>query len=590
MESITHQPNQHIGGGFTSFSIGNDNQQNNNNNNNNNNKKLKFPTIQTNISTNTLHSNKSSLTSPYLSNKNSPSPVKLPSYTEITNSPSIAAGVPVLELVRKLEEEKILVREDRIALNEALYNPNRREKVMQALRDVELGTNPRFSIRRLKVLIHQNNAGVPITSSDQKNEVAKNGIASTFSINAEGSIPHTVPPDDISLLDPTINVSAPRPREQTFINFRSKAYTNNDDDSVGTSSVEVSTAIKQVVGIDPLYSGPEYYNVCNKIGRRLRDFLKAYQPSKMGVRKLAILVGSGSCNPLTRMHMRTYFLAKQFLEQKAGFIILGSLLSPAHSSTVRERYRTNPSEIIPSPHRLAISQLLVQDSKWFSIDPWEITRRRAMDYLSLLEHHTEVLKEFFPDFDIKILYLCKPTMVAKISPQSLRSQNFGCVCVCRAPESDQLRSSLSAKWNSLIWVIEDTAILDASMDLVSSRNVREKIKNGDDIADMVGDTIQAYVRNHKIGEKMRGEEKWTEDEKKLPNVIARSVDPRSYLSSSYSILYNTGSTSITTAPSLLPSLKIIPENNDSNNQNDSQKNENDDISMTSSIESTSISL
>ena len=43
-----------------------------------------------------------------------------------------------------------------------------------------------------------------------------------------------------------------------------------------------------------------------------------------------------------------------------------------------------------------------------------------------------------------------------------------------------------------------------------------------------------------------------------------------------------------TFASLLPSLKIITENNDSNNQNDSQKNENDDISMTSSIESTSI--
>ena len=580
--------------GYSSFSVGNNNSNTTNSinnisnkNSNNSNIGLKLPIIQTNSSTSSLNGTNSK-SSPIGYPKNSPSPMRLPSYTEVTNSPSIAAGIPVLELVRKLEEEKILVREDRIALNEALYNPNRREKVMLALRDVELGTNPRFAIRRLKVLIHQNNAGVPITSSDQKN----GSISSSMeSIHEDGSIPHAVPPDDISLMDPNINVSAPRPREQTYTNFRSKAYSNNDNDSVESSTVEVSTAITQVVGPEPLYSGPEYYNVCNKIGRRLKDFLKAYQPSKMGVRKLAILVGSGSCNPLTRMHMRTYFLAKQFLEQKAGFIVLGSLLSPAHSSTARERYRTNPSEIIPSPHRLAIAQLLVQDSKWFSIDPWEITRRRAMDYLSLLEHQTEVLKEFFPNFDIKILYLCKPSMVAKISPQSLRSQNYGCVCVCRAPESDQLRASLSAKWNGLIWVIEDAAILDASMDLVSSRNVREKIKSGDEIADMVGETIQTYVRSHKIGEKMRGEEKWTDEEKKLPKVSSRHVDPRSYLTSSYSMLYS-GSTvtqSITTA-SMVPSLAMVPEGHESNNQNDSQNYENDDISISSSIESTSITL
>ena len=46
--------------------------------------------------------------------------------------------------------------------------------------------------------------------------------------------------------------------------------------------------------------------------------------------------------------------------------------------TVRERYRTNIGEIIPSPHRLAIAQLMVQESKWLAVDPWMLTRRRAM--------------------------------------------------------------------------------------------------------------------------------------------------------------------------------------------------------------------
>jgi hypothetical protein len=132
--------------------------------------------------------------------------------------------------------------------------------------------------------------------------------------------------------------------------------------------------------------------------------------------------------------------------------IPGSLLSPAHGATVRERYRTNPSEIIPSPHRLAVAQLLVQNSKLLSVDPWEITRRRAMDYLSLLEHVAAIIKDQLEGVDVKVLYVCKPNMVPKLSPQALRESNFGVVTVCRTHESDVLRNALTAKWNGAITV------------------------------------------------------------------------------------------------------------------------------------------
>jgi hypothetical protein len=134
------------------------------------------------------------------------------------------------------------------------------------------------------------------------------------------------------------------------------------------------------------------------------------------------------------------------------FWLSGSLLSPAHGATVRERYRTNPSEIIPSPHRLAVAQLLVQNSKLLSIDPWEITRRRAMDYLSLLDHVASIIKDQIPDTEIKVLFVCKPNMVPKLSPQALRDGGFGVVTVCRTHESDMLRNALTAKWNGVITV------------------------------------------------------------------------------------------------------------------------------------------
>ena len=272
-----------------------------------------------------------------------------------------------------------------------------------------------------------------------------------------------------------------------------------------------------------MYVPIDHFNVCQKIVGRLRDFLVKYKPSSMGVRKFAVLVGNGSFNPLTRMHLRSYFVAKQYLEAKSGYIVLGSLLSPAHGISVRERYRTNQSEILPSTHRLAIAQLLVQSSKWLSIDPWEMTRRRPMDYLSLLQHVDEVLKTQFPDIDIKVLYLAKANSVPKISPVELKKGNFGVVSVCRATEFDMILKTLGAKWNGLIQCVEDTAVLDASMDVVTSRKVRENMRKEISIETLAGTAIDAYVRDHELGKKMNGTEEYTDEEKVMPDIPSRPM-------------------------------------------------------------------
>lgn len=60
-----------------------------------------------------------------------------------------------------------------------------------------------------------------------------------------------------------------------------------------------------------------------KIVARFREYCAKYDAATRGKRRLAVLVGGGSFNPLTRMHLRTYFLAKQCLEAKYGYVVLG---------------------------------------------------------------------------------------------------------------------------------------------------------------------------------------------------------------------------------------------------------------------------
>ncbi|KAG5176335.1 hypothetical protein JKP88DRAFT_129576, partial [Tribonema minus] len=84
------------------------------------------------------------------------------------------------------------------------------------------------------------------------------------------------------------------------------------------------------------------------------------------------------------MHLRPFHLARVYLEEKCGAQVVGGIVSPAHPTLVRQRHRTRPAAIIPPKHRLAMARCAVGDFGWLVVDPWEITRRRMMDYLSVL--------------------------------------------------------------------------------------------------------------------------------------------------------------------------------------------------------------
>lgn len=398
-------------------------------------------------------------------NKNSEL-VKLPAIVKLKNIVNyqvapMAAGISSFELMRKLEIEKIISRNDRLVLLEMMKKDSTmKEVILKQLQNLELKTS-KASIRKLKdCVIAYINAG------------------------------------------------------------QAQLSTTVDKDEMEPCILDTKSAISRAVGQSPVYSGPENFDICSKIQDRLKDYIALYGEEKAKMSKFAVIVGSGSFNPLTRMHIRACFIAKQYIESHSNIYVLGSILSPAHPSLVRQRFRTCVSEIIPAPHRLAIAQLSVQDSIWLAIDPWEITRRRNMDYLSLLEHSSKVLNTVFPQYDITPIYLCKVDTVPLLSPNALRAGKFGCVCVCRPPYSDNLISSLGQEWKDLMWVAEDTAIVDASFDTVSSRKVRSKVRGGEPFEHLVGKVVADYFKLHRIGDKMNRKEKWNKDEISLPKLVS----------------------------------------------------------------------
>ena len=72
---------------------------------------------------------------------------------KVISSPPMVAGVPVLELIRKLEDEKILSRNDRAIVNDILNDLSLRDNVVKIFRDIELASNRAMSIKRLRNVI-----------------------------------------------------------------------------------------------------------------------------------------------------------------------------------------------------------------------------------------------------------------------------------------------------------------------------------------------------------------------------------------------------------------------------------------------------
>ncbi|CAM9641465.1 unnamed protein product, partial [Heterosigma akashiwo] len=216
----------------------------------------------------------------------------------------------------------------------------------------------------------------------------------------------------------------------------------------------------------------------------------------------------------------------RFLEERADAEVVGGVVSPTHPTMVRQKYRTRPREIVPPRHRLAMARLAVGDSSWLSVDPWEITRRRIMDYVSVLDHVASALAQFFPQTQqaaaaggaaaaaaaererVRILYLCKGNAVLKLNPEVLREKGYMCVVVCRPLETERLLKMMGRRWAGVAHVVEDRAILSHQLERTCSHRVRQELIKGNPVDDMTGEAVYNYMLKHRVGEKMAGALKW----------------------------------------------------------------------------------
>ncbi|RLN26629.1 hypothetical protein BBO99_00001152 [Phytophthora kernoviae] len=221
-----------------------------------------------------------------------------------------------------------------------------------------------------------------------------------------------------------------------------------------------------------------------------------------------VLVSSGAYNPIHMLHIRAFYVARQYVESNYKFPVVGAFISPSHDTFVRVKNRRNPREMITKRHRLALIEAAVGSSSWIEVDKWEITRRRVTDYHSTLTHVREMCESHFPQYRFHIMYVCGCNTVVKLSHSALRDEGFGCTTVCRPAQTDMVIKHLGKTLAKTTTIVEDTGVLPCDLERATSFRVRQALVNikahANMIEMMVGKPVFQYFVKHDIGTECMG--------------------------------------------------------------------------------------
>ncbi|EEY70670.1 uncharacterized protein PITG_06147 [Phytophthora infestans T30-4] len=209
----------------------------------------------------------------------------------------------------------------------------------------------------------------------------------------------------------------------------------------------------------------------------------------------------GAYNPIHMLHIRSFYVARQYVEANYKFPVVGAFISPSHDTFVRVKNRRNTPDMVTKRHRLALIETAVASSSWIEVDKWEITRRRVLDYLSTLTHIREMCESHFPQYRFHVMYVCGCNTVVKLSHSALRDEGFGCITVCRPAQTEMVIKQLGKTLAKTTTIVEDSGVLPYELESATSFQM------------MVGKPLFHYLLRHEIGEKIAGKVSWSDEDK-----------------------------------------------------------------------------
>jgi len=209
----------------------------------------------------------------------------------------------------------------------------------------------------------------------------------------------------------------------------------------------------------------------------------AQQDPAAAGKELAVLLSTGSLDPVHRQHLRIFDIAARALRTQYNIEPVLALLSPSCDAYVVSKLGP---EAIPFVHRLRMCELACAEHRGevpVAVDPWEGLQPSFVDFPEVHERMTWVLKTRLPAAKLHCLYVCGIDHFERCGLAFYHDV----VAVARPPYSTSARSVPDRR----IFIVER----DTDAAGVSSTEIRKRIAANEPVADLTFDSVAAYLRD-----------------------------------------------------------------------------------------------
>lgn len=197
------------------------------------------------------------------------------------------------------------------------------------------------------------------------------------------------------------------------------------------------------------------------------------------------------------MHIRMFELAKHHLRSKKGIIVEKGVISPTNDC-----YAALKPSLSTSIHRLAMIRLALKDvaNNWVICDDWETRQKEWVRTLPALRHYETVYgrnMRLLCGADLLDSFLIPDLWADEHIEEILRS--YGIVALPRLGSNpwkllyDSPKATIFRKYLEQIDIIEDICPVD-----ISSTMVREAVKEGRPVDNLVHRDVASYIKNKSL--------------------------------------------------------------------------------------------
>ena len=194
---------------------------------------------------------------------------------------------------------------------------------------------------------------------------------------------------------------------------------------------------------------------------------------------MKIAVFGGSFNPVHKGHTGLAVTVKEKLELDR-LIIVPAYVSP---------FKSGNGAAAPQ-QRLEMCRLAFEKIPCAEVSDIEICRGGASDTYLTLEELSETYR------NDQLFFVTGADMFLSIHTWKYPERIFKRAAICGIPRNDCDSRQLEKQAAYLHTLGAETVILDVSVMTVSSTQVREAVRNGEDISAFVDDKVAAYIRNN----------------------------------------------------------------------------------------------